>query len=56
MSHVPSPCIDVCRLDKKANNTCVGCYRTKEEIAGWMKFTSEEKRSIIELCKQRKGE
>lgn len=52
---IPSPCIDICVLDR-TKEFCVGCFRTKEEIRGWMKFTSEEKKNIIDLCNQRKGD
>ena len=31
---VPSPCISVCQMDA-LDGMCVGCYRTRAEIAAW---------------------
>jgi len=42
---VTSPCVNVCKLDSK--NVCVGCFRTREEIAQWMQMTEAEKASVI---------
>ncbi len=30
----PSPCIGICRIDERSD-VCVGCARTREEVAGW---------------------
>ena len=35
---LPSPCIDVCRLDPKTG-WCLGCGRTAGEIGEWTKLT-----------------
>ena len=42
---VPSPCIEVCRLDEA--RVCVGCLRTIEEIAGWPQMSAERKLEVI---------
>src|SRR5690242_17030855 len=42
----PSPCIGVCRL-QAGTNICIGCLRTIEEISGWLRYTAEEKRSVL---------
>lgn len=42
---VPSPCINVCRLDE-ATGLCVGCRRTIDEIAGWSRFDDRQKREV----------
>jgi hypothetical protein len=34
---VPSPCIDVCRIDGRMHY-CTGCLRTVEEIRRWRKL------------------
>jgi predicted Fe-S protein YdhL (DUF1289 family) len=52
--YVPSPCIKVCKIDKDSQY-CVGCFRTIAEIAGWSKFTFDEKSAIITLCQQRQN-
>nr|WP_199068105.1 cysteine-rich CWC family protein [Chromobacterium sp. ASV5] len=40
-----SPCIGQCRLDA-SGQTCLGCRRTLDEIAGWSGFRAEEKRAV----------
>lgn len=51
-STIKNPCIHVCTLDE--NNICMGCYRTKEEIRGWIHFTDEEKLSVLKKTEERK--
>ena len=45
MSAVPSPCINVCRMDA-ATGWCEGCQRTLAEIAGWGGLSDADKRAI----------
>ena len=40
---VPSPCINVCRIDA-ASGLCVGCARTLDEIAAWSSLDDAGKR------------
>lgn len=42
---VPSPCINVCRMDP-ASGWCEGCLRTIGEIAAWAGLDDEAKREI----------
>ncbi len=42
---VPSPCVDVCRIDA-ATGLCVGCARTLDEIAAWGTLDAAAKRHI----------
>ncbi|MBN3755821.1 DUF1289 domain-containing protein [Paraburkholderia sp. Tr-20389] len=42
---VPSPCINVCRMDK-ATGLCEGCLRTIDEIAKWSSFDDAAKRAV----------
>ena len=42
---VPSPCINVCRIDE-VTRLCVGCLRTLEEIAAWSVLTDRERRDV----------
>ena len=39
-----TPCISICKLE---NGICIGCKRTKEEIAGWKKYSDEERLDIM---------
>jgi predicted Fe-S protein YdhL (DUF1289 family) len=49
---VPSPCIDVCRLD--AEGLCVGCRRTLNEIAEWSSAGEARQREILSDVARRK--
>ena len=50
-----SPCIHVCLLDA-VRRQCIGCQRTREEIAGWLSFRDDEKRAILDqLPGRRRG-
>lgn len=42
---VPSPCVNVCRLDS-AGRTCVGCRRTIDEIAAWGTMSDADKIAV----------
>ena len=42
---VPSPCVNVCRLDP-ATGLCVGCRRTIDEIASWSRLDDAQKREV----------
>nr|WP_072754923.1 DUF1289 domain-containing protein [Thermomonas hydrothermalis] len=43
---ISSPCIRVCRLD--AEGLCVGCHRSREEIAAWMRWSEAQRRLFME--------
>jgi hypothetical protein len=45
MSAVPSPCIDVCKVDA-STGLCVGCGRTLDEIAAWSTLDDDGKRAV----------
>jgi hypothetical protein len=42
---VPSPCVDICRLD--ARGLCIGCRRTIEEISEWSRASEARRREIL---------
>jgi uncharacterized protein len=42
---VPSPCVDICRLD--AAGLCIGCRRTLDEIAEWSRASEARRREIL---------
>ena len=44
-SPVPSPCIDVCRMDP-ASGLCIGCKRTIDEIVAWPRLDEAAKRVV----------
>jgi uncharacterized protein len=51
---VPSPCIDVCRIDAQSG-WCEGCHRTLDEIAQWAALTDTAKREVWQRLLQRRG-
>ena len=46
-AEVASPCTSVCMIDAETS-LCVGCYRTLDEIAGWIDLSAEHKRTLLE--------
>lgn len=52
---VPSPCINVCRIDEHSG-LCEGCLRTLDEIAVWSQASEAHKRAIVaQLAERRKN-
>ncbi|MBI2727557.1 MAG: DUF1289 domain-containing protein [Polaromonas sp.] len=51
-SEVPSPCISVCRMST-VTDMCMGCFRTRNEIAGWSSAGNDGKRAVWSLIRQR---
>ena len=41
---VASPCTNICQLN--ADNICIGCLRTRGEIANWSMLSDPERYSI----------
>ncbi|WMY07971.1 DUF1289 domain-containing protein [Paraburkholderia phenoliruptrix] len=52
---VPSPCINVCRMDA-STGWCEGCLRTIDEIAGWSLYDDDEKRAVWDALAPRHAE
>ena len=50
---VPSPCINVCRMDS-ASGLCQGCLRTIDEIAAWGTMDDDGKRAVWQRLEQRR--
>jgi uncharacterized protein len=51
---VPSPCIDVCRMDARTG-LCEGCLRTLDEIAAWAALTDAMKREVLANLEARRA-
>ena len=43
---VSSPCTSICVIDPPTG-LCAGCYRTLDEIAGWIALTAEQRRALL---------
>lgn len=50
---VPSPCIDVCRMDARSG-WCEGCLRTLDEIAAWGALDDAARRAVLAQLPQRR--
>ena len=50
-SPVESPCNHDCVLN--ADNLCLGCFRTINEITDWAQKPQSEQLEILERCRQR---
>ena len=50
---VPSPCINVCRMDD-ASGRCEGCLRTIDEIVAWGTMDDEGKRAVWHQIERRR--
>jgi dUTP pyrophosphatase len=51
MRDIKSPCISLCKL---ANEVCIGCFRTRYEIAAWSRSSDKQKQQILNNIKNRK--
>ena len=43
---IETPCVKVCVLDPESGY-CIGCGRTRGEIASWLDLTEERRRDIM---------
>ena len=43
---IDSPCINICRIDKKSG-FCIGCNRSLIEISNWSNLSEDKKKQII---------
>jgi uncharacterized protein len=46
MAAIATPCIKLCVLDAPGG-VCLGCGRTTAEIAAWVSFSDDERRTIM---------
>jgi len=51
---VPSPCINVCEMDKQSG-LCRGCLRTIEEIVAWGGAGDDYKRAVWQEIRRRES-
>jgi predicted Fe-S protein YdhL (DUF1289 family) len=50
---VASPCTSVCTIDAMTG-LCAGCYRTLDEIAGWINFSGAQRRAVLRALDTRR--
>ncbi len=49
-----SPCVSICALD--ADDICLGCFRTGDEITDWFIADDARKREILRNAEARRSE
>jgi len=51
-AEIETPCVKVCVIDPETG-FCIGCGRTRGEIAGWLALSPVERRSVMETLPER---
>ena len=51
---VPSPCISVCQMDA-LDEVCLGCYRTRAEIAKWGSMDQGDQSRLLDILRERRA-
>lgn len=54
VENVPSPCVNVCRIDERSG-LCAGCLRTLDEIAMWSLLDDEARRDVWNAIARRRA-
>ena len=49
---IETPCVKVCVVDPETQ-LCIGCARTRMEIAGWLGMAPTERHRIVEALPER---
>lgn len=45
-AEIESPCIQICTIHPETG-LCLGCHRTRDEIAAWSRLTPEARRKVM---------
>ena len=51
---LPSPCISVCQMDP-SDGVCLGCYRTRGEIASWRSMDEADQIKLLDILNERRA-
>lgn len=54
MATVDSPCVGICQLDLTVD-LCIGCFRTRDEVAVWGAASDDVKRDILSKSRKRRA-
>ena len=49
-----SPCISLCQIDTE-KDLCIGCYRTRGEIAAWPNMPADEQWLLLSTLRVRRS-
>ena len=55
MNEIVSPCVSICIMNE-ASGFCEGCWRTRDEIAGWRRMDDDERWDVIDRLRDRREE
>lgn len=50
---IESPCQKICMINPD-NGYCIGCLRTRDEIAQWSRLSKNDRTAIIAVLNQRR--
>jgi len=50
--NLETPCKNICVIDTETSE-CIGCGRTRLEIAGWMRMDADQRQKIMSELDQR---
>ena len=53
-SELPSPCISICLMDS-SDGVCLGCYRTRGEIASWRSMDEVDQLKLLDILSERRA-
>ena len=51
---LPSSCVSICQMDPQ-DGVCVGCYRTRAEIAAWRSMEQEDQMLLLDILRDRRA-
>ena len=51
---LPSPCVSICQMDPK-DGVCLGCYRTRAEIAAWRSMDQDDQLALLDILRDRRA-
>lgn len=54
VTKLPSPCVSICQMDPQ-DGVCLGCYRTRAEIAAWRSMDQDDQLELLEILKDRRA-
>jgi predicted Fe-S protein YdhL (DUF1289 family) len=51
---LPSPCVSICQMDPQ-DGVCIGCYRTRAEIAAWRSMDQDDQLVLLDILRDRRA-
>jgi predicted Fe-S protein YdhL (DUF1289 family) len=54
VTKLPSPCVSICQMDPQ-DGVCLGCYRTRAEIAAWGSMGQDDQLALLDILRGRRA-